>query len=187
MSNYYYLGAQLPYIIYGQPVPVSSWDFREMAMREMDRSDARDLEFCTLEPIPQEKLTEAKVSSNLIKAWHNWEEVLRLNLAKNRSMKLNRYDVVFENVPEAPHDAVAAAKNAFNADSPLEGEFILDKARWNAIEDFLGAEYFSANVVYAFLLKLQLMERKLTFDADEGFAEYKNIYASILTKTGDPA
>jgi hypothetical protein len=177
---YYYLGAQLPYVIYGQPVPVSSLDFRITAMKGMSSPDARNLEFCTLEPISREKLIAAKVSSGLLKAWHDWEEALRLNLAKLRSTKLNRIDAGFEHAPELPPDAAAAVKNALNADSPLEAEFILDRARWNAIETFLGVEFFTANTIYAFLLKLLLMERRLLFDEKIGLTEYKNLCASII-------
>jgi hypothetical protein len=181
---YYYLGAQLRHIIYGQPVPVSSLDFRGMAVNEMSPGDARNLEFCTLEPIPQEQLSEARVSSVFLQAWHNWEETLRLNLAKSRSIKLKRDDTRYTNVPEFPFYAVTTAKKAVEADSPLEAEFILDKARWHAIDDLVGVEYFTAGTIYGYLLKLQLMERRLTFDEDKGFVEYKNLYDAILDDTG---
>jgi hypothetical protein len=187
VSFYYYLGAQLQSIIYGQPVPVSSMDFLEMALNEMSPVDAKNLEYCTLEPIPQEQLYTANVSSRFIQLWHNWEEVLRQNLAKNRSMKLKREDAgSFDNAPEDPPDAVAAAKNALGVDSPLEAEFILDKARWSAIDSIIGVEYFTPGTIYGYLLKLKLMERRLIFDAEEGFTEYKKLYSSILANTGGP-
>jgi hypothetical protein len=80
---------------------------------------------------------------------------------------------------------VAAAKQAFGVDSPLEAELILDKARWNAIEAFHGIGYFTENMIYAYLLKLKLMERRQAFNTEEGFAEYKTLYASILEDAGE--
>jgi hypothetical protein len=71
-------------------------------------------------------------------------------------------------------------------DSPLEAEIFLDKARWSALEQFQGIAYFNENTIYAYLLKLQLMERRLAFKTEEGFAEYKTLYASILENAGEP-
>jgi hypothetical protein len=34
--------------------------------------------------------------------------------------------------------------------------------------------------MYAYLLKLLLMERRMAFKTEEGFNEYKGLYASIL-------
>jgi len=180
---YYYLGAQLPYLNYGQAVPMSSKAFRDIALKEMSPAEARLLEFCTLEPIPAQQLST--ISSPFIQSWHNWEEVLRLTLARNRSQKLKREDPTRGNLPEVPTDAVAAAKQAFSVDSPLEAELILDRARWNAIEAFHGIGYFTENMIYAYLLKLKLMERRQAFNTEEGFAEYKTLYASILEDAGE--
>ena len=83
--------------------------------------------------------------------------------------------------PLFPADAVAAAaKAAVATESPLEAEFVLDKARWDAIEGLQGIDNFDRNIVYAYLLKLILLERHQAFKVEEGFTEYKSLYASIL-------
>jgi hypothetical protein len=66
------------------------------------------------------------------------------------------------------------------AETPLEAEILLDRARWNAIEQFQGIPAFSRNIVYGYLLKLLILERRASFKAETGFAEYKSLYASIL-------
>jgi len=182
---YYYLGAQLPYLTYGQAVPMSSRAFRDMVLKEMSPGEAQLLEFCTLEPISKQQISKAGISSAFIRDWHNWEGVLRLTLAKNRGIKLKREDPSLESAPEIPTDAVAAAKQALSVDSPIEAELILDTARWNAIENLHGIGYFTENMIYAYLLKLQLMERRQAFNTEEGFAEYKTLYASILENAGE--
>ena len=155
----------------------------------MNPVDAKALDFCTLQPVVMaHENSETKVPSEFVKTWYKWEEVLRLNLARNRSQKLKREnaDQKSYDAPEYPSDAVAAAKTALTMDSPLDAEFFLDKARWNAIETFQGINYFSENTIYAYLLKLQLMERRQAFNMEEGFAEYKTLYASILENAGEP-
>jgi hypothetical protein len=82
--------------------------------------------------------------------------------------------------PEDPMDAAAVARASVVIESPLEAELFLDQARWNAIEALQGLQYFSANTIYAYLLKLFLMERRSLFKVEEGFAEYKGLYTAIL-------
>jgi hypothetical protein len=82
--------------------------------------------------------------------------------------------------PDYPADAAAVAKAALAMDSPLEAELFLDKSRWDLIESLQGLDYFGRNTVYAYLLKLFLLERRSLFRAEEGFAEYKGLYAAVM-------
>jgi hypothetical protein len=175
MSSYYYLVAQLPYLIYGQGAPMSSGAFKALAREKLAVSDAVLLDFCVLDPAlaPDPALLPA-----FFRRWLEWERALRFNLGRYRAQKLKR-DFPFD-PPQYPADAVTSAKAAFATDSPLEAEFFLDKARWKAIESFEGVEYFGRDRVYAYLLKLLLLERHGRFRAEEGFAEYRTIYASIM-------
>jgi hypothetical protein len=173
MSAYYYLVAQLPYLIYGQGVPMSSGAFKALAREKLDPADAALLDFCVLDPADA-----PDIASGFLGRWLEWERALRFNLGRYRAQKLKR-DFPFD-PPSYPVDAVSAAKAALALDSPLEAELSLEKARWAAIESFEGHDYFSRDRVYAYLLKLLLLERHGLFRAEEGFAEYRNIYASIM-------
>jgi hypothetical protein len=183
--GYYYLAAQLPYLVYGQKAPMSSSAFKELCGTTLSHADAALLNCCTLDPEPAlpppvPSYAEAPVpsSSNFIDRWRAWERTLRLNLARYRAQRFKREGAV--DAPEYPADAAAAAKAAAAMESPLEAEFFLDKARWNAIENYQGLDYFSRNTVYAYLLKLLLMERWSLFKAEEGLAEYQGLYAAIM-------
>jgi hypothetical protein len=189
---YYFLMAQLPYLSFGQNAPMSSADFRDLAQRNLSPSDARFLPYCTLDPFalpgpdPVKAANEAD-SLAFIAEWRAWERSLRLNLARYRAAKLKR-DAPSE-IPASPADAVSAAKAASAMDSPLEAEIFLDEARWSAIEALQGIAYFDVNTVYAYLLKLLLMERRSKFKTGEGFAQYKGLYAAIMdssTQSGAP-
>ena len=189
--GYYYLGAQLPYLIYGQTPPMSSASFRALASEQMRSADAALLEYCTLDPDPVKPgdsgATYAEQAhstrSKLINQWKEWERALRLNLAKNRAIKLKRDAGPGIEAPGIPAEAVLAAKNAMAIESPLEAELFLGKARWDAIESFEGLNIFCETAMYAYLLKLLLMERRAAFKSEEGFTEYKGLYAAIL---GEP-
>ena len=187
MGSYYYLGAQLPYLVYGQNPPMSSAAFKALASEQMSSTDAAGLDSCTLDPDPNQTgdtdLSYAEppphTHSSLINHWKEWERTLRINLARNRAHKLKREGNLAE-APAIPADAAVVAKNAMTIESPLEAELFLDKARWDAIGSFQGTDIFSEDAVYAYLLKLLLMERRTAFNAEEGFAEYKELYTAIL-------
>jgi hypothetical protein len=177
VSAYYYLIPQLPSLSYNAPLPMTSQAFIDLCKKELSSSDAPLLDLCTLDSDAQEG--DPASSSAFIDAWRVWDRTLRLNLARNRSLKLKRDGGAIE-PPAYPADAAAVAKAAFGIESPLEAELFLDQARWNAIESLQGLSYFGENAVYAYLLKLRLLERKALFKAEEGFAEYKRLYAAIL-------
>ncbi|MDR2783890.1 MAG: DUF2764 domain-containing protein, partial [Treponema sp.] len=184
MAAYYYLIPQLPSLSYNAPLPMTSQAFLDLCKKELSSSDTPLLDLCALDPdtrqgeVPAYAESAPASSSGFVDAWRAWERALRLNLARYRSQKLKREGGIVE-PPAYPADAAAAAKAAVAIESPLEAELFLDQARWNAIEAIQGLTYFGENAVYAYLLKLRLLERKALFKAEEGFAEYKMLYAAI--------
>ncbi|MDR2314264.1 MAG: hypothetical protein LBE02_06990 [Spirochaetaceae bacterium] len=178
---YYYLVAQLPSLIYGQGAPMSAARFRELALQALSPEDAAFLGFFTLNPFAAPP-AGIPGGCDFLDKWREYEAALRLNLAKYRGAKIKREAPA--DIPDYPADAAAAAKAAAALDSPLEAELFLDESRWRAIDLFQGLDYFDRNTVYAYLLKLLLLERRACFKAEEGFAEYKGLYAAVMGAAG---
>jgi len=176
VGSYFYLMAQLPYLIYEQKPPMSSASFKATAAYFLNSADADLLKHLSLDPAFAQKKTD----SDFIDNWREFERALRLNLAKERAIKLKRDAMQITNPPLFPLEAAHAASKAIDESSPLEGEIILDKARWAAIDSMTGSDNFHRNAVYAYFLKLLLLERREAFNTEKGFAEYKSLYASIL-------
>jgi hypothetical protein len=188
VAAYYYLASQLPYLIFAQEPPMSAAAFRELAAGFLDDEDKVQIDRCVLAAPPEEPpfLPPAPgeppvLKSGFIKGWLEWERALRLNLARFRSQRLKREGAA--EAPDYPADAAQAAKAASAMDSPLEAEIFLDKARWDAIERLKGLDEVGSNMVFAYLLKLLLMERRSSFKTEEGFMEYKTLYTSIRSDT----
>jgi hypothetical protein len=156
--------------------------FRELAMSLLDAQDAALLD--QLGPGLKPPFGDAVSSgSDFIDKYREWERILRLNLVKHRCGKLKR-EVPSAEPPALPSDAASAAAKAVQ-ESPLEGEIIIDKARWHAIDTLLeGSGPFDRNVVFAYMLKLIILNRQALFQTERGFSEYKSLYASILEKSG---
>ena len=202
MGEYYYLMAQLPYLMYDKKPPMSSEKFKELASSQLNKADASFLEHLSLDIEGYADTSDSDSSENTMGAysgpqgetyatgcdfvdrWNDWERTLRLNLARHRSLKLYPNKTYTIDPPVVPDDAYAAAALVFTQDgSPLDGELLLDKARWNAIDLMTGNDYFHENNVYAYYLKLLILERRELFDAEKGFAEYKSLYAQIFERS----
>ena len=176
MGSYFYLMAQLPFLIYEQKPPMSSERFKALASYFLNSTDSSLLKHLSLDPAFSQKKTD----SDFIDNWREFERALRLNLAKERAIKLKRDTMQMVNPPLFPLEAANAASKAVDESSPLEGEVIIDKARWTAIDSMTGSDNFHRNAVYAYFLKLLLLERREAFNTEKGFTEYKSLYASIL-------
>jgi hypothetical protein len=168
---------------------MSSAAFRDLAKPLLDAPDAALLDLVDLDPQPPKAGEEGPSyadnapasGSDFIDHWREWERSLRLNMARHRAIKTKRDGGAPVEPPIHPADAAAAAVKAVVAtESPLEAEILIDKARWNAIDYLQGIDYFDRNTIYAYLLKLIILERRVSFKAETGFAEYKSLYTSIL-------
>jgi hypothetical protein len=118
--------------------------------------------------------------SAFIDGWCKRERSLTLALARLRADRLKSGGVQIFPAEHWDMEAENQAKNAASMDNPLEAELFLDKGRWDAVETLQKTTYFGVNAVYAYMLKLLLIERRAAFKTEEGFAEYKALYASIM-------
>jgi len=116
------------------------------------------------------------------RGWREWEVALRLNLARLRAARLGRDVESMPEAPSSPSDAAAAAARAMEAENPLEGEAVIDRARWNAAESMQGADVFHPRAVFAYLVKLMILERQASFQAEAGFSQYRALYDAILER-----
>jgi hypothetical protein len=168
---------------------MSSAAFKTLAESLMEESDADLMDHLYLDPDPVRAGEEGpsyadhahSTGCEFIDRWRDWERTLRLNAARHRAIKTKRENGAPVEPPVFPADAASAAvKAVVGTESPLDAEILIDKARWNTIEVLAGNDYFDRNTVFAYYLKLVLLERKASFKTEEGFAEYKSLYASIL-------
>jgi hypothetical protein len=184
--------AQLPYLIYEQKPPMSSENFKELALSLLDKNDAALMSNISKDFLssdsnkPDYEMNVQLTGCDFIDQWRNWERTLRLNIARERAIKIKRDHAEIKEPPVFPADAVNAAIKVVVGDgSPLDKEILLDKARWGAIDIFTGNDNFHRNCVFAYFLKLILMERRQSFNVEKGFTEYKSLYANVLDNSKD--
>ena len=67
---------------------------------------------------------------------------------------------------------------AAETDDPLTGEKIIDRARWQYLEDLMQGYYFEFEVLLVYALKLKLLERYQAIGSERGrelFKEYTTV------------
>ena len=177
--NYYYFIASLPHINYGDKPPMSSAEFREQCNNFLSKHDAGLTRYCCFDPRLAVETVES-TGSGFIDFLMLRERNLNLTLAGLRAAELGH-----PSPGESSHDvprAEALAKSVFEMDDPLEAELSMDRARWGVLDEMVGLNYFGVNNIFAYLLKLQLLERKQRFDTLKGSANYRELYNVILNE-----
>ncbi|MDR3119380.1 MAG: DUF2764 domain-containing protein [Mediterranea sp.] len=72
-------------------------------------------------------------------------------------------------------------------DELLEREKRIDMLKWNWIEDETFFNYFSVERVFAFLLKIEMIERWLSLDKERGKEMFRELIASLKDDVAIPA
>ena len=93
---------------------------------------------------------------------------LRRELARLRGAALGRSespDGAGKGVKTSISDV---AMEAFGASSPIDADELLELARWRRLESLEYGEYFNLEWLALYCLKLQIMERRGSFDPQMG-------------------
>jgi hypothetical protein len=164
---------------YGDAPPKSSEDFREECGRFLSAADRALFRYCRYDAkmaVETLKSTGSDFLDSVLKR----ERMMVLYLASLRAARLKR--PVQDEPLRGAEDAEALAKAAFEMDDPLAAELFIDRARWDMLDELKGLDLFGVNLIYAHLMKLQLLERCQLFDAVKGSAEYQGLYDTILNE-----
>lgn len=174
---YYYLVSQLPNISAGESksaLPLNSKSFREIAGRFISPKEKSVLEGLSL--VPPMELN--KTGSAFLDIWYEKERNLRCALAQIRAQKLKKDSLPLPAGCTA--DIISAARTAVGMDSPLSAEQFLYEYRLRLLDDLRPLDAFSIDAVYAYGLRLMLVERMRKFEVENGKISYHKIYDEIL-------
>jgi hypothetical protein len=171
--NYYFTVASLPMLFYERDMPVSRDAFLEACDKELTPGDRA--------VVGGASIREMKTSSPtcaLLDAWRTWETGLRNELVKLRA-QARGWEAAkhLRESGDTPLGPAGIAREAFGQDSPLDGENILNRARWHYIDELEAGHHFDVEKLVAYFLKLQILERKASFRKDEGSEKLESILA----------
>ena len=179
---YYYLVSQLPNISSAESktaLPLTGESFRELAGRFISEDEKVILNGLSL--VPSQELTST--GSVFLDTWYEKERNLRCALAQIRAQKLKKDSIPLPSGCTA--DIVNVARTAVGMDSPLSAEQFLYEYRLRLIDEIYPMDNFSIDAVYAYGLRLMLIERMRKFEVENGKTSYHKIYDNILENNGD--
>lgn len=194
MASYWYFVATLPNIQFGQPAPFGSDSFLENARRLLPKEIAGLLASARLLSEAETPSPEAG-ESLLLGEYRYWERSLRNELARARARRLGRAVEAWvrpagpsPRPPAGPSSAAGlagsaatAAQSALAAEDPLSGELLLERERWSLIDRLKTFHNFDLEVLVAYRLQLQILERLALLRPDTGEAGYRAAYADMLS------
>ena len=174
---YYYLVSQLPNISSAESksaLPLNSESFREVASRFISAKEKAILEGLSLVPPMELNAT----GSAFLDVWYEKERNLRCALAQIRAQKMKKDTMPLP--PGCTADIISAARTAVGMDSPLSAEQFLYDYRLRLLDDLRPLDAFSIDSVYAYGIRLMLVERMRKFEVENGKTSYHKIYDEIL-------
>lgn len=175
---YYYLVSQLPNISTTESksaLPLTGKSFCELAGRFISEDEKAILNGLSL--VPPKEL--ASTGSVFLDTWYEKERNLRFALAQIRAQKMKKDSVSLPAGITA--DIIGVARTAVGMDSPLSAEQFLYDYRLRLLDDLRPMDSFSIDAVYAYGIRLMLVERMRKFDTENGKASYHKIYDEILS------
>ena len=174
---YYYLVSQLPNISGAEgksALPLNEASFKELCCRFLSEEEKITLNGLSLVP-PKELSSTGSV---FLDTWYEKERNLRYALAQIRAQKMKKDASVLP--PGVTADIVQAARTAVGMDSPLSAEQFLFDYRIRLLDELRPLDSFSVDAVYAYGIKILLVERMKKFDVEIGKTSYHKIYDNIL-------
>jgi hypothetical protein len=162
-EQYYYVISSLPHLSLNDELPIRKNDFLSVCKESLKTTDFEMLRSIDLLGADQDK-----APLDVIRSFFSWERGVRNALVKLRAEKLGFDPVDFIRGDISDHLTGHFAEEAFSADSPIMAENILNKARWKYLDELEFGHYFDLEILIIFFIKLQILERISSFDADQG-------------------
>jgi hypothetical protein len=145
-------------------------EFLESCERLLTASDFQDIQLASLNAD-----RPAETGIELLKRFQNAELGLRNELVKLRAKKLGiEQDRYAREDVENPLLA-AVAREILEQETPLKAEHFMNGALWTILEDLSVGHYFDIDYLTAYFLKLQILQRRASFQVEAGEQKLESI------------
>ena len=156
MDKYYYFVSQLPLLIFGQESYIDKERFLDEAKKWLS-----DKDFSTISGVSLNDFYPRDGDNEVLAKYKNFERNLREEIASFRKNE--------------SHGRATSLNLNLNEGTPLEIERTLLHLRWEFIESLEEGHFFDLEILILHFLKLQALERLLTFDREKGTAVFDKL------------
>jgi hypothetical protein len=170
MGTYYYLAASLPmlHIHMAQP-PLSGVSFLELCGRFVTPADLREISQASLIS------NEIHPESGVLRQWQEIDQELRNELVRIRAKRMNIDPGPYLRPGTPAHLWAERLRDIFEEFTPLRAEHHLMKLQWGILDDLESGHQFDRDFLVVYHIKLQILERKASFDAHRGMKRLESI------------
>ena len=155
MDKYYYFVSQLPFLTFGQESYIDRERFLDQAKNWLS-----DKDFSSVSSVSLDDFYPRDGDKEVLAKYKNFERTLREEIASFR--KNESYTGISFNLN-------------LNQGTPLEIERRLLNLRWEFIESLEQGHFFDLEILVLHFLKIQVLERLLTFDREKGTAVFDKL------------
>lgn len=188
MSQYFYLVATLPLLSFDQEHIPSSQEFLALCRSHLESEDFALLSRALLKPsgdttalsLDYEPILDGE---RVVQAWLTWESRLRDELVRLRAQRLGMDASGYLSDAAYVTGVYEAAREAIGSASPLDGEELLDRARWSYLDELESGHFFDIARLIVYFLRLQLLERRALFDRERGKKRFGELYAAVMPES----
>jgi len=97
---------------------------------------------------------------SILKAWAGFNRNLKNEIARLRAVKFGQDPAVYIREPKTEEISIAdIVAQAAKAPDPLTAEKILDRFKWQYLDEIARWQYFNLEFLIVYALKLQILER----------------------------
>ena len=176
MAEYIYFCSSLPFLRRGIEPPLSSDDFLFSASSNLSVVD-----FCKLKSLDFTQVSLRIDSDSFFSEYYRWELALRnhvfvqrLKLLEHRSEKMKMRN------GGAGSAGLSVEVEQILQQDPLNAERSLDLLRWKKLTELSGARLFDMVFLSCYRLKLQILEREVFWDKQQGVEQYQDVCNKII-------
>ncbi len=192
MSKYFYAVATLPYITYESDAFMKPEEFVEFCSYQLRRDHYLAIARLSLQPAAAS--SDLSSGSDAVDRFFRFERGMRNALVRHRSAKSGRDASSFISPDLQGNDlsddvsASELARTAFaaGASSPLQAEEILDRGRWDFLDQVEVTHHFDFDNLAIYYLRLLILTRKTGRTRELGIAGYEAEYAKMTQSMGNP-
>ncbi len=171
---YYYFVASLLSLEFNAKPFLSCEEFISRCREQLAPAD-----FFVLNELLKNDVLAPSASRGILKDWAHFNHNVRSEIAWFRAMETNQDPVNYLKGGRCDDLTVIdlVARVAEAAD-PLTGEKLIDRARWQYLDELMQGHYFDFEVLLGYGLKLKILERYQAIESEKGkelFREYTKV------------
>ena len=176
-QDYIYFAGTLPMLFFGEKPAKSVEAFDEDALRLTDERTADLLKEITLYNPGAENLPP------MVRKFYDWENALRNSWLEVRKKYRSDAGDFKRNNPDFYSEIAPALTVAANTADLLEAEKIIDRLRWNALENFSTGHYYDLDFLALYRIKLQILAKYDVRTAANGNQALEEILQYLLDES----